>query len=96
MNTKLKPLGDKILIEPAAVADKIGSIFLPENAKEKPLEGTVITLGTGKLSKNGIRRVFDVKVGDKVLVGKYAGTEIKINGKMFNLVHADDILAVLC
>jgi chaperonin GroES len=92
---KLKLLGNKILIEPASVADKIGSIFLPENAKEKPLEGKVAMLGMGKVNKEGVRYTFEVKVGDKVLVGKYAGTEIKIDGKLFNLVHADDILAVL-
>lgn len=107
---KFKPLGNKILVEPNAVADKIGSIYLPENAKEKSLEGTVITLGTGRRDKDGNRitfvsdygdgqhaRVspFEIKVGDKILYGKFAGTELEIGGKKFNLIHADDVLAIL-
>jgi chaperonin GroES len=95
MSTKLKPIGDKVLIEPTPVSDKIGIIYLPENAKEKPLKGVVVALGAGKVNSKGIRRVFEVKAGDKILVCKYAGTEVKIDGKMFNLVHADDILAVI-
>jgi chaperonin GroES len=109
-NLKFKPLGNKILVEPNPVADKIGRIFLPENAKEKSLEGTVITLGTGKRNKSGQRitfwndvgenkpaRVsfFEVKPGDKIIYGKFAGTELEIGGRKFNLIHADDVLAIL-
>jgi chaperonin GroES len=202
-NLKFKPLGNKILVEPNPVADKIGRIFLPENAKEKSLEGTVITLGTGKrtstsmkiaakrhqcqkrgfdylnhdlkqmlcnillgekiphnvantktgeiiipqnrkvtqkmihrlaavrdfeaepsktgnkineiicefkkkfddlqvrydketeATKNGEHQPFEVKPGDKILYGKFAGTELEISGRKFNLIHADDVLAIL-
>lgn len=92
---KFKPLGNKILVEPTPVADKIGRIFLPENAKEKSLEGTVITLGTGKRTESGDRLEFEVKPGDKILYGKFAGTELEIGGRKFNLIHADDVLAIL-
>ena len=95
MNLKFKPLGNKILVEPNPVADKIGRIFLPENAKEKSLEGTVITLGTGKRNKAGEHQPFEVKPGDKILYGKFAGTELEIGGRKFNLIHADDVLAII-
>ena len=92
---KFKPLGNKILVEPNPQTEKIGRIFLPENAKEKSLEGTVITLGTGRRNKAGDRLGFEVRLGDKILYGKFAGTELEIGGRKFNLIHADDVLAIL-
>ena len=94
-NLKFKPLGNKILVEPNPQTEKIGRIFLPENAKEKSLEGTVITLGTGKRAKSGEHLGFEVNPGDKILYGKFAGTELEIGGRKFNLIHADDVLAII-
>jgi chaperonin GroES len=95
MSIKFKPLGNKILVEPNPQTDKIGRIFLPENAQEKSLEGVVVKLGTGKRSKAGEIFGFEVKPGDKILYGKFAGTELEIGGRKFNLIHADDVLAIL-
>ena len=92
---KLQPLGDRILIEPVAVEEKKGGIWIPEVAKEKPQEGIVRSLGQGKRDDHGERIPFDVKVGDRVLVSKYGGTEIKLDGKEYKLTCADDILAIL-
>ena len=75
--------------------DKIGSIFIPENAREKTLEGHVVKIGTGKRDKEGNKKPFGVKVGDKVLFAKFGGTELNIGGTDYKLVHEDDILAVL-
>ena len=75
--------------------DKIGSIFIPENAREKTLEGHVVKIGTGKRDKDGNKKPFGVQVGDKVLFAKFGGTELNIGGTDYKLVHEDDILAVL-
>jgi chaperonin GroES len=96
MALKIKPVGDRILVEPIEEKEvKKGGIIIPDTAKEKPQEATVIALGTGKLDDNGKRVPFDVKKGDRVLLKKWGPEEIKIDGKEYKLVNSDDILAVL-
>jgi chaperonin GroES len=96
MALNIKPLGDRILVEPAEEKEvKKGGIIIPETAKEKPQEGIVRVLGTGKLDDDGKKIAFEVKVGDRVLVSKYGGTEIKIEGKEYKLLGSDDILAIV-
>ena len=93
---KVKPLGDRVLLESLEVAEQVkGGIVIPDSAKEKPQEYKVVALGTGKTDDNGKKIAFDVKVGDLVLTSKYGGTEVKIEDKEYKLVSADDILAVL-
>ena len=93
---KIKPLGDRVLIEAVeAVEETMGGIFIPDSAKEKPQEYTVIALGTGKNDDNGNKIPFDVKVGDIVLTSRYGGTEVKVDGKEYKLVSASDILAIV-
>ncbi|MEJ5237032.1 MAG: co-chaperone GroES [Limisphaera sp.] len=92
----IKPLGDRVLIEPVEEKEvKKGGIIIPDTAKEKPQEGIVRALGTGKLDENGKRIPFEVKVGDRVLVSKYGGTEIKVDDKEYKLMSSDDLLAIL-
>lgn len=91
----IKPLGDRVLIEPLEQQEeKIGSIIIPDTAKEKPQEGKVIAVGPGK-NENGKIVPLQVKVGDRVLYGKYAGTEIKKDGKEYLIVRESDILAII-
>ena len=94
--TKLKPLGDRVLVEPAEEKEvKKGGIIIPDTAKEKPTEGIVIALGTGKTDDNGKKVAFEVKKGDRVLVSKYGGTEIKLDGKEYKIFSSDDLIAVI-
>lgn len=87
----VKPLADRVLVEPAAAEQKTaGGIIIPDTAKEKPQKGTVVAVGTGKKDEP-----LTVKVGDQVLYGKYAGTEITIEGKDYLIVRESDILAVI-
>jgi chaperonin GroES len=96
MALNVKPLGDRILVEPAEEKEtKKGGIIIPDSAKEKPMESIVVALGTGKLDDNGKRIPFEVKKGDRVLVSKYGGTEIKLDGRELKILNADDILAVI-
>jgi chaperonin GroES len=93
---KVRPLGDKILVKRVEAAGKTKSgIFLPETAKEKPQEATVVAVGDGKLLENGKRAEFQVKKGDKVLIGKWGGTELKIEGEEMLVLAEDEVLAVL-
>lgn len=93
---KVKPLGDRVLLESIEVAEQVkGGILIPDSAKEKPQEYKVVALGTGKTDDNGKKIAFDVKIGDLVLTNKYGGTEVKVENKEYKLVSADDILAVL-
>jgi chaperonin GroES len=95
-STNLKPLGDRVLVEPAEEKEtKKGGIIIPDSAKEKPTEGIVVALGTGKTDDNGKKIPFEVKKGDRVLVSKYGGTEIKLDGKEYKILSSDDILAVI-
>ena len=96
MAINVKPLGDRVLVEPAEEKEvKKGGIIIPETAKEKPTEGIVIALGTGKTDDSGKKIPFEVKKGDRVLVTKYGGTEIKLDGKDYKIMSSDDILAVI-
>jgi chaperonin GroES len=92
----VKPLGDRVLVEPAEEKEvKKGGIIIPDTAKEKPTEGIVVALGTGKTDDSGKKIPFEVKKGDRVLVTKYGGTEIKLDGKEYKILSSDDILAVI-
>jgi len=96
MAINLKPLGDRVLVEPIEEKEvKKGGIIIPDTAKEKPTEGIVRALGTGKTDDDGKKIPFEVKVGDRVLVSKYGGTEIKLDDKDYKILNSDDILAVL-
>src|SRR5437868_14479629 len=96
MALNVRPNGDRILVEPAEEKEtKKGGIIIPDSAKEKPMESVVVALGTGKTDDNGKKVPFEVKKGDRVLVSKYGGTEIKLDGREFKILNADDILAVV-
>ena len=93
---KIKPLGDRVLVEPMTEAEvKKGGIIIPDTAKERPQEGKVIAVGTGKLDEKGKSVPFNVKKGDIVLMPKYGGTEVKVDGKEYQIMREDDILAVI-
>lgn len=92
---KIRPLGDRVLVEPKEEKEvNRGGIIIPDTAKEKPMEGNVIAVGK-KLDKDGKEIPFDVKPGDTVLLPKYGGTEVKIDGKTYQLVRLDDLLGVI-
>ena len=93
---KIRPLQDRILVKRLESEEKsVGGIIIPDNAKEKPMEGKVISVGNGKMLDDGTLRKPDVKSGDKVLFSKYAGSEIKIDGTEHLILREDDILGVL-
>ena len=93
---KLRPLGDRIVVEPLEAEEKTkGGIILPDTAKEKPQEGKVVAVGKGKTDDSGKLVPMEVKVGDKILYGKYAGTEITIEGKEYMILREEDVLAVI-
>ena len=94
--TKLRPLGDRVVIQPTAREEMTKSgIVLPDTAKEKPQEGMIIAVGPGAFDSEGKRMAMDVKVGQKVLYGKYAGTEFKLEDDELLIVSQKDILAVV-
>ena len=94
--TKLRPLGDRVVIQPTAREEMTKSgIVLPDTAKEKPQEGTVLAVGPGAFDNDGKRIAVDVKKGDKVLYAKYAGTEFKVDGDELLIVSQKDILAIV-
>jgi chaperonin GroES len=96
MSLNLRPLGDRVVIEPSEGEDvTAGGILLPETAKEKPQQGIIVAVGTGRRDENGKLIKMDVKVDDKVLYAKYAGAEIKINAKKVLILKETDILAVV-
>ena len=96
MALNVKPLGDRILVEAAEEKEqKKGGIIIPDTAKEKPMESLVVALGTGKTDDNGKKLPFEVKKGDRVLVSKYGGTEIKLDGREYKILSSDDVLAVI-
>ena len=95
-SSKLRPLGDRVVIKPSAREEVTKSgIVLPDTAKEKPQEGLILAAGPGKILEDGKREQMDVKVGDKVLYSKYAGTEFKVDGDELLIVSQKDILAVV-
>jgi len=96
MAANIRPLSDRVLVKPLEEKEtKKGGIIIPDTAKEKPQEGEVVALGTGKLDESGKKIEFTVKKGDKVLISKYGGTEIKIDGENYLIMREDDILGIL-
>jgi chaperonin GroES len=94
MATKIKPLGDRVVIKPTPKEEvSKGGIVLPDTAKEKPQEGKIVAVGPGKLSEDGNRIAMEVKVGDNVIYSKYAGTEIKVDEEELIILRESDILA---
>ena len=92
----LRPLGDRIIIELVETEEKTASgIVLPDTAKEKPQEGKVVAVGTGRVLDNGERVALDVSVGDRIIFSKYAGTEVKYDGTEYLILRENDILAVV-
>ena len=93
---KIRPLHDRVIVQRIEEETKTkGGIIIPDTAKEKPQEGKVIAVGTGKVLENGTKLALDVKVGDKILFGKYSGSEIKVEGEEFLMMREDDILGVI-
>jgi chaperonin GroES len=93
---KIKPLYDRILVKRLEEADKTaGGLYIPDSAKEKPMEALVVAVGSGKVQENGSLRKLEVKAGDKVLFSKYSGSDIKIDGTEHLILREDDVLAVI-
>ena len=93
---KVTPLHDRIVVSRIEAEEKTkGGIIIPDTAKEKPQEGKVIAVGTGKLGEDGKKIAFNVKKGDRVLMPKYGGTEVKVDGKEYQIIREDDILAII-
>ena len=96
MSIKMKPLGDRVLVEPSEGEERTSSgLYIPETAKEKPQQGKVLAVGEGRRDDDGKRIEMDVSVDDTVLYAKYAGTEIKIDGKKLLIMKETDILAIV-
>ena len=96
MAVNVRPLGDRVLVQPLEEAEtKKGGIIIPDTAKEKPQEGEIVALGTGKRDDDGKVIAFTVKKGDKVLISKYGGTEIKIESESYLIMREDDILGII-
>ena len=96
LSVKVKPLGDRVLIKALEREEKTKSgIVLPDTAKEKPQEGRILAVGSGKLLENGTKVPLEVKVGQKVIFSKYAGTEVKVDGEEMMILNERDVLAVV-
>ncbi len=97
MATTIKPLHDRVIIKRIedSTEKTAGGLFIPDSAKEKPQEGEVIAAGEGKYREDGSRQVLDVKTGDRVLFGKYSGSEIKLDGDEFIIMREDEILGII-
>ena len=97
MATNITPLHDRVIIR--RIEDQVnqtaGGLFIPDSAKEKPQEGEVIAAGEGKYKEDGTRQTLDVKAGDRVLFGKYSGSEIKLDGEEFIIMREDEILGII-
>jgi chaperonin GroES len=93
---KVTPLADRLLVKREEPSETVkGGIIIPDTAKEKPQEGKVIAVGPGRVDENGKRVPMEVKRGDRILMGKYSGTEVKINGEEHIILREDDVLAIL-
>lgn len=93
---KLRPLHDRILVERVEEAEKTkGGIIIPDSAKEKPAEGKVIAVGKGRIGDDGKQVKLEVKKGDRILFGKYGGTEVKIDGEEYLIMREDDVLGII-
>ena len=97
MATNIRPLHDRVILR--RIEDNVnqtaGGLFIPDTAKEKPQEGEVIAVGEGKYREDGTRQTLDVKAGDRVLFGKYSGSEIKLDGEEFLIMREDEILGII-
>ncbi|MGE5364076.1 MAG: co-chaperone GroES [Bacteroidota bacterium] len=93
---KIQPLADRVVVKPQEAEEVTkGGIILPDTAKEKPIEGTIVAVGTGKVSEDGKKTELTVKVGDKVLYGKYSGTEVSIDGVEYLIMRESDIFGIV-
>ncbi len=98
MTLNVRPIGDRILVEPIEEKEQKGNkggIIIPDTAKEKPMESMVVAVGTGKTGDDGKKIFLEVKKGDRVLVSKYGGTEIKLDGKDYRIFNGDEVLAII-
>jgi chaperonin GroES len=96
MDIKIKPLGDRVLVQAIEEKDVMkDGIYIPDSAKEKPQEAKVVALGTGKTDDDGNKVPFEVAVGDTVLMSKYGGTEVKLDGQEYKILNQSDILAIV-
>ena len=94
--TKIQPLSDRVVVRPLEEAEQMrGGLYIPDTAKEKPMQGEIIAVGPGRVSDQGERLAPDLKAGDKVLYGKYSGTEVSVDGESFLILRESDVLAVL-
>ena len=92
----LKPLADRVIVKPSEAEEKTkGGIILPDTAKEKPIEGTIVAVGPGKVGDDGKIVKPEVKIGDKVLYGKYSGTEVTVDGEEYLIMRESDIFAII-
>ena len=92
----MKPLGDRILVRRVEEQEmKRGGIIIPDTAKEKPQEGEVVAIGPGRMTEEGKRIAMEVKKGDRILIGKYSGTDVKIDGTEYTILREDDVLGIL-
>jgi chaperonin GroES len=95
-NTKIQPLADRVVVRPTEEAEQMrGGLYIPDTAKEKPQQGEIIAVGPGRISDQGERLAPDLKAGDKVLYGKYSGTEVNVDGEQLLILRESDVLAVL-
>ncbi|HEY4118524.1 MAG TPA: co-chaperone GroES [Byssovorax sp.] len=93
---KIRPLQDRVIVRRVKEEEKTkGGLYIPDTAKEKPIEATVVAVGNGKVLEDGTVRKLDVKAGDRILFGKYSGTEVKVDGEEHLILREDDILGVL-
>ena len=93
---KVQPLADRVVVKPLEEAEQMrGGLYIPDTAKEKPSQGEVVAVGPGKLSDEGTRLEMDVSVGDKVLYGKYSGTDVTLEGEEYLILRESDILAIV-
>lgn len=94
--TKIQPLADRVVVQALDEGEQMrGGLYIPDTAKEKPMQGEVVAIGPGKLSEEGTRVALDVELGQKVLYGKYSGTEVTVDGEEFLILRESDILAVI-
>ena len=96
MTTNIRPLHDRVIVKRIEEGEQVrGSLIIPDTAKEKPQEGEVIAAGEGKYRRDGTRQALDVKAGDRVLFGKYSGTEVKLDGEELLIMREDEILGII-
>ncbi len=96
VEVQVKPLADRVVVKPLEESEQMrGGLYIPDTAKEKPSQGEVVAVGPGKVSDEGARLEMDVKVGDKVLYGKYSGTDVTLDGEEYLILRESDILAIV-